>query len=65
MDHSAALIETIAIGLGAAFVGGLIATRLGLPAIVGYLLAGVAVGTVHAGPRGGHAHAPQDWPRSA
>ncbi|HEX5827101.1 MAG TPA: cation:proton antiporter [Candidatus Limnocylindrales bacterium] len=44
MDHSAALIETIAIGLVAAFIGGVIASRLGLPTIVGYLLAGVAVG---------------------
>ena len=44
MDHSTALIETIAIGLGAAFIGGLLARRLGLPPIVGYLLAGVAVG---------------------
>lgn len=44
MDHSAALLETIAIGLGAAFIGGLVATRLRLPTIVGYLLAGVAVG---------------------
>ena len=44
MDHSAALIETIAIALGAAFLGGVIAARIGLPTIVGYLLAGVAVG---------------------
>jgi CPA2 family monovalent cation:H+ antiporter-2 len=44
VDHSAALLETIAIGLVAAFIGGLIASRLGLPTIVGYLLAGVAVG---------------------
>ena len=44
MDHAPALIETIAIGLGAAFVGGLVATRLRLPTIVGYLLAGLAVG---------------------
>jgi CPA2 family monovalent cation:H+ antiporter-2 len=44
VDHSAALIETIAIGLGAGFIGGVIAYRLGLPTIVGYLLAGVVVG---------------------
>jgi CPA2 family monovalent cation:H+ antiporter-2 len=44
MDHSVALIETIAIGLGAAFIGGLIAARLRLPTIVGYLLAGVVIG---------------------
>jgi monovalent cation:H+ antiporter-2, CPA2 family len=44
MDHEPVLISTIAIGLLAAFIGGLIAHRLGLPAIVGYIAAGVAVG---------------------
>jgi monovalent cation:H+ antiporter-2, CPA2 family len=44
VDHSTALIETLAIGLVAAFAGGLLAQRLRLPPIVGYLLAGVAVG---------------------
>ncbi len=44
MDHEPVLISTIAIGLTAALVGGLIARRLGLPAIVGYILAGVAIG---------------------
>jgi CPA2 family monovalent cation:H+ antiporter-2 len=44
VEHSIALIETIAIGLGAGFIGGIVAYRLGLPTIVGYLLAGVAVG---------------------
>jgi CPA2 family monovalent cation:H+ antiporter-2 len=44
VDHSVALIETIAIGLGAAFIGGLVAARLRLPTIVGYLLAGVFIG---------------------
>jgi CPA2 family monovalent cation:H+ antiporter-2 len=42
--HSDGLIATIAIGLTVAFLGGFIATRLRLPAIVGYLLAGVVVG---------------------
>jgi CPA2 family monovalent cation:H+ antiporter-2 len=42
--HETELIGTIAVGLTAAFVGGLLAVRLGLPTIVGYLLAGVAVG---------------------
>jgi monovalent cation:H+ antiporter-2, CPA2 family len=41
-EHS--LIATIATGLAAAFFGGFLATRLRLPAIVGYLLAGVAIG---------------------
>ncbi len=44
MTHDVSLIETIAVGLGFAFVGGFTAMRLGLPPIVGYLVAGVAVG---------------------
>jgi CPA2 family monovalent cation:H+ antiporter-2 len=38
------LLATIAGGLVAAFIGGYIARRLGLPPIVGYLVAGVAIG---------------------
>ena len=38
MIHGHGLIATIAIGLAAAFFGGFLATRLRLPAIVGYLL---------------------------
>jgi CPA2 family monovalent cation:H+ antiporter-2 len=34
----------VSVALALAFVGGFLATRLGLPAIVGYLLAGVVVG---------------------
>ena len=44
MEHQAALIETLAIGLGAAFIGGMLARRLRLPTMVGYLVAGIAVG---------------------
>ncbi len=44
MEHEAALIETLAIGLVAAFVGGMLARRLHLPTMVGYLVAGIAVG---------------------
>ncbi len=44
MSHDIALISTIAISLAFAFVGGFIAVRLRLPPLVGYLLAGVAVG---------------------
>jgi CPA2 family monovalent cation:H+ antiporter-2 len=44
MDHEPVLISTIAIGLTAAFIGGLLARRLKLPAIVGYIAAGVAIG---------------------
>jgi CPA2 family monovalent cation:H+ antiporter-2 len=38
------LIVDIVIALGAAAIGGLIAQRLGLPALIGYILAGLAVG---------------------
>jgi CPA2 family monovalent cation:H+ antiporter-2 len=44
MPHETALIATIAAGLGLAFVFGFIATRMSLPPLVGYLLAGIAVG---------------------
>jgi CPA2 family monovalent cation:H+ antiporter-2 len=44
VEHGGALITTIALGLSAAFIAGLIARRLSLPSIVGYLLAGVAIG---------------------
>jgi CPA2 family monovalent cation:H+ antiporter-2 len=44
MPHETPLIAMIAIGLAYAFVGGFIAVRLRLPALLGYLLAGVAAG---------------------
>ncbi|WNG62057.1 Kef family K(+) transporter [Archangium gephyra] len=44
MPHDTSLIATIAVGLGLAFVGGFVARQLKLPPLVGYLLAGVAVG---------------------
>jgi len=44
MPHETALIATMSVALALAFVGGFLATRVGLPAIVGYLLAGVVVG---------------------
>jgi monovalent cation:H+ antiporter-2, CPA2 family len=44
MDHNISLITTIAAGLGLALVLGVIASRLKLPALVGYLLAGVVIG---------------------
>ncbi|MFO7624313.1 MAG: cation:proton antiporter [Anaerolineales bacterium] len=43
MSNLNLLIE-ITIALAAAFIGGLLARRVGLPTIVGYLLAGVAIG---------------------
>ena len=44
MPHESALIATIASGLGLAFILGLLASRLKLPPILGYLLAGIVVG---------------------
>jgi CPA2 family monovalent cation:H+ antiporter-2 len=44
MPHATPLIATIVAGLVLAFVGGLLANRLRLPPLVGYLLAGVAIG---------------------
>jgi CPA2 family monovalent cation:H+ antiporter-2 len=44
MPHSVSLISTIAAGLGLALIFGFAAARLRLPAIVGYLLAGVILG---------------------
>jgi CPA2 family monovalent cation:H+ antiporter-2 len=43
-SHEPVLISTIAVGLMAAFVGGFIAKRIGLPTIVGYIVAGVVLG---------------------
>ena len=44
MPHSVSLIATIAAGFGLALVLGFVAVRLHLPALVGYLLAGVVIG---------------------
>ncbi len=44
MPHASPLITTIAIALGLALILGLLAVRLRLPAIVGYLLAGIIIG---------------------
>jgi CPA2 family monovalent cation:H+ antiporter-2 len=44
MPHSVSLINTIAAGLGLALVFGFLAAKLRLPALVGYLLAGVIIG---------------------
>ncbi|HEY7000097.1 MAG TPA: cation:proton antiporter [Candidatus Udaeobacter sp.] len=43
-NHDVPLIATIAVSLAFAFVGGLVAVRLHLPPLVGYLLAGIVVG---------------------
>jgi CPA2 family monovalent cation:H+ antiporter-2 len=44
MTHSFTLITTIAAGFGLALILGFIAVRLKLPALIGYLLAGVVIG---------------------
>src|SRR5919107_1587908 len=44
MMHDLHLLVNIAVALVTAFAGGLIARRLGLPTIAGYLLAGMAIG---------------------
>jgi len=44
VSHEPSLIATIAVSLSLAFLGGLAAVRIRLPPLVGYLLAGVAVG---------------------
>ena len=43
-SHDLPLVTTVAVGLSAAFICGMIATKLRLSPIVGYLLAGVLVG---------------------
>jgi monovalent cation:H+ antiporter-2, CPA2 family len=44
VPHGTALIGTICVSLAVAFVAGFLAVRLRLPPLIGYLLAGVAVG---------------------
>jgi CPA2 family monovalent cation:H+ antiporter-2 len=44
MHHDTALLATIAVGLALAFLLGFAAARLGLPPLVGYLVAGVVLG---------------------
>jgi CPA2 family monovalent cation:H+ antiporter-2 len=42
--HELPLLINIAVALVVAFIGGVIARRIGLPTIAGYLLAGIAIG---------------------
>ena len=44
MHHNLALLINITVALLTAFAGGYLARRVGLPALVGYLLAGMAIG---------------------
>ncbi|GLS16899.1 YbaL family putative K(+) efflux transporter [Hydrogenophaga electricum] len=43
MPHDVSLIATIAAGFGLAMVFGLVVSRLGMPPLVGYLLAGIVI----------------------
>jgi K+:H+ antiporter len=44
VPHNVSLIATLAVGFGLALVMGLLATRLKLPPLVGYLVAGILIG---------------------
>ncbi|MES2887811.1 MAG: YbaL family putative K(+) efflux transporter [Pseudomonadota bacterium] len=44
MPHAVSLITTLAAGFALALLFGFVAMRLGLPALVGYLVAGIAIG---------------------
>ena len=44
MPHNIPLITTMAVGLGLALILGFVAVRLKLPALVGYLVAGIIIG---------------------
>jgi CPA2 family monovalent cation:H+ antiporter-2 len=44
MPHETGLIVTLAAGFALAFLLGMLATRLRIPALVGYLVAGVVIG---------------------
>jgi len=58
------LVATLDAALVAAFVGGFVAVRLGLPTLVGYLVAGVVIGPYT--PRGARTSTlPRNLPRSA
>jgi CPA2 family monovalent cation:H+ antiporter-2 len=44
MEHNTPLLSTLALALGMALVFGVLAARFKLPALVGYLLAGIVIG---------------------
>jgi CPA2 family monovalent cation:H+ antiporter-2 len=50
--HDVPLLISITIALVVAFIGGIIARRIGLPTIVGYLLAGIVIGPFTPGFKG-------------
>ena len=59
MPHHTSLIATIVVGLGLAFICGVVANRLRLSPLVGYLVAGVMVGPFTPGFVADQALAPQ------
>src|SRR5574337_1342167 len=44
MDHNISLITTLAVGFGVALIPGFLAERIRVPALVGYLVAGIVIG---------------------
>ena len=44
MEHSVTLITTVTAGFGVALLLGIVAERMRMPALVGYLVAGIAIG---------------------
>jgi CPA2 family monovalent cation:H+ antiporter-2 len=46
MPHETSLIATISLAFVAALILGVVAARLSLPPIVGYLLAGIGIGVI-------------------
>jgi len=64
MPHDVSLISTLAAGFALALALGFVASRLKVPPLVGYLLAGVAIGpaTPVSWPT---CSWPGSWPRSA
>ena len=65
MPHETTLIATIVMGLVLAFAGGFLASKLRLPPLVGYLLAGRRRRPVHARASSATRSWPASWPRSA
>ncbi|MFA5593457.1 MAG: YbaL family putative K(+) efflux transporter [Micavibrio sp.] len=49
VPHDLPLVSTVAVGLSAAFVLGMVASKLRIPPIVGYLLAGIIIGPMTPG----------------
>lgn len=49
MDHNISLISTLAAGFGFALIFGVLAERIKIPALVGYLIAGIIIGPANPG----------------